>query len=389
MNFPISKGWHRAAGAAAAATAALAALCIVAAAPMPARAQSAAERAMERSNKGVVEIVAGSVDGSDLRIASDLSTVLDDGATRRVLPIVGKGSLQNLTDLIALRGTDLAIVQSDVLAYAKAKKLYRGQEGALTYVAKLYNQEFHLLARDDVKTVQDLQGKPVNYDVQGSGTAITAAAVFDSLKIGVTPTFHDQAAAIEMLKSGQIAALAFVAAKPAPLFQTLRNDDGFHFLSVPVGGDLQASYYPARLSAEDYPNLFGANGSVDTPAVGTVMLVAGLPPNTERYRSVAAFVDAFFTQFDKLLEVPRHPKWQEVNLAADLPGWRRFAPADAWLKAHPSSAPGLNEAQMRDLFVKFLDERSHASSGKGLTAQQKEDLFSQFQAWQQAATQRR
>ncbi len=380
MSFPVFNGWHRTTGAA---TAALA-LCIMAAAPTPARAQSA----MERSNKGVVEVVAGSVEGSDLRIASDLSTVLDDGATRRVLPIVGKGSLQNLTDLIALRGIDLAIVQSDVLAYAKARKIYRGQESVLTYVAKLYNQEFHLLARDGIKTVEDLQGKSVNFDVQGSGTAITAAAVLDSLKIGVTPTFHDQPAAMEMLKSGQIAALAFVAAKPAPLFQTLRSEDGLHFLSVPVGRDLQATYYPARLSAEDYPNLFGANGGVDTPAVGSVMLVAGLTPNTERYRSVAAFVDAFFTQFDKLLEAPRHPKWQEVNLAADLPGWRRFAPADAWLKAHPSASPGLNEVQMRELFVKFLDERSQASSGKALTAQQKEDLFSQFQAWQQTSQRR-
>jgi hypothetical protein len=31
--------------------------------------------------------------------------------------------------------------------------------------------------------------------------------------------------------------------------------------------------------------------------------------------------------FGEFLDPPRHPKWQEVNLAAQLPGWTRFRPA--------------------------------------------------------------
>ena len=37
----------------------------------------------------------------------------------RVLPVVGKGSLQNVTDILFLRGIDIGIVQSDVLTYAR------------------------------------------------------------------------------------------------------------------------------------------------------------------------------------------------------------------------------------------------------------------------------
>src|SRR5262249_61407503 len=31
---------------------------------------------------------------------------------------------------------------------------------------------------------------------------------------------------------------------------------------------------------------------------------------------------------------PRHVKWREVNLAATLPGWKRFDAAQAWLDQH-------------------------------------------------------
>lgn len=74
-----------------------------------------------RSNKGVVSIITGSVNGTYIRIASELATVLDtDGL--RILAIIGKGSVQNISDLLYLKGIDLAIVQSDVLEYLKTSR---------------------------------------------------------------------------------------------------------------------------------------------------------------------------------------------------------------------------------------------------------------------------
>jgi hypothetical protein len=46
---------------------------------------------------------------------------------------------------------------------------------------------------------------------------------------------------------------------------------------------------------------------------------------------VARFVDAFFSKFDQFQQPPRHPKWREVNLTAEVPGWTRFQPAQDWL----------------------------------------------------------
>ena len=62
------------------------------------------------------------------------------------MPVVGKGSLQSLTDLKYLRGIDMAILQTDVLGYAKEQKLLPDVNSLFTYITKLYNEEFHLLA---------------------------------------------------------------------------------------------------------------------------------------------------------------------------------------------------------------------------------------------------
>lgn len=338
-----------------------------------------AESLAERTNRGLVEIIT-SADGASIRMAQDLASVLDDGATRRLLPVVGHGAMQNLVDLRALRGVDIAIVQLDVLANAKRNKLMPGIEGSLTYIAKLHNEELHLLARKDIQRVEDLAGKKVNFS---GGATVTGPAVLDDLHVKVEPVFDDQALALQKLKSGEVAAVAYVAAKPTAFFGALRGGDGLHFLPVPFKPDLAASYVPAQLTVDDYPGLVPADAPIDTIAVGTAMMVANLAPNTERYRNVANFVDAFFTQFPRLQEAPRHPKWTEVNLAAELPGWKRFPPADQWLKRNVvASAPALDEKELHDIFAKFLDERSRLSGGQPLSMREKDQLFDQFRRWQ-------
>src|SRR3982751_809155 len=84
-------------------------------------------------NRGVVELEISGAAGISVRIAEDLANLVDDGATRRVVPVVGKGSLQNLTDLKYLRGIDMAIVQTDVLEYAKEQRLVPGIAVSMTY----------------------------------------------------------------------------------------------------------------------------------------------------------------------------------------------------------------------------------------------------------------
>jgi uncharacterized protein len=333
-------------------------------------------------NRGVVELETARVAGISVRIAEDLANVIDDGATRRVLPVIGKGALQNITDLKLLRGVDMAILQTDVLDHARQQNLFPGIEYWATYITKLYNEELHLLARQDVKSVTDLANQKVNVDLRGAGTSITAGRLFELLNIPVVATNDDQEVALEKLRRGEIAAMAFVAGKPAPIFRNLTAADDFHFLAIPLTPAVTATYVPTRLTATDYPGVVPQDRAVDTIAVGAVLVAANLQQGSERYRNLVNFVEAFFTGFQSLLDPGHHPKWREVNITAELPGWRRFPPAEQWLQRNTQIAAAPNLQDLRAIFSRFIDERQQASGAPGLSAEQKNELFGQFELWQ-------
>jgi len=333
-------------------------------------------------NRGVVELETASGASISVHIAEDVASVVNDGATRRLVPVIGTGSLGNLIDLKLLRGIDMAIVQADILDYAREQKRLPGIEASVTYVTKLYNEEFHLLARREIKSAADLVNKKVNVDLRDSGTAIMAGRLFDRLKLPVTLTNEPSEAALPKLRNGEIAALAFVSGKPVPLFHDLRAEDGLHLLPLPFDAAFAPAYLPTRLTSADYPGLVPSGGSVDTVAVGAVLVVANLQQATERDRNVANFVDAFFTSFQALLEPGHHAKWQEVNLAAELPGWRRYPPAEQWLQRNLQVAKAPNQADLEEMFARFVDERRQLTGGKPMTHQEKSDIFRQYQRWQ-------
>lgn len=334
--------------------------------------------AVARANAGTVGVISGGVDGTYIRIAADLSAVLDDGDTLRVLPIVGKGSLQNLSDILYLKGVDIGIVQADALTYAKNNNLFPGIEQSIQYISKLYDEELHILGRSDIKTLGDLDGKKVNVDVRGSGTGMTASVLFDTLGIKPEFTNFDQSSALEKLRRGEISAIAYVTGKPARLFSDIGADSGLHFIPVQISDKLLQTYLPATLDPADYPGLIPANAPVDTIAVGSVMAVYAWPPGTERYAKVARFVAAFFSKFQQFLQPPRHPKWRDVNLAAEVPGWTRFAPAQDWLHNQAVAQAGIGTLQAQ--FNTFLTRVGGAVST--LPDRQKDALFQQFLAWQ-------
>jgi len=72
-------------------------------------------------NGGTVGIISGGVTGTYVRIAADLANALDDGYELRVLPIIGKGSVRNIEDLVLLRGVDVAIRPIGCLGLLQAR----------------------------------------------------------------------------------------------------------------------------------------------------------------------------------------------------------------------------------------------------------------------------
>ena len=176
--------------------------------------------------------------------------------------------------------------------------------------------------------------------------------------------------------------MVYITGKPAPLFSEILPRDKLRLIAVPYTEAMQQAYLPSSFSDADYPALVPAGQQVDTVAVGAVMAVFNWSRGSKRYRKVEKFVEAFFGKFGEFLKPPRHKKWQEINLSAQVPGWRRFEAAETWLQKNAQTA----SVNLKATFQQFLDQQPN-SGFANLTPEQREELFKQFIRWQQSQAQ--
>jgi TRAP-type uncharacterized transport system substrate-binding protein len=297
----------------------------------------------EQPNENTVGVISGSPNSDDtyLQVANDLAEVLNDDDSLRILPIVGFGGPRNIRDVRYLRGVDIGLTQTNVLNDFRRSNERMGQtENKIVYIAELFKEEVHLVARPTITSIEGLRGLKVNLDARGSGTSYSMRDLFKAFGIEVEEVGMSQAEALEKVKSGEIAATALIAGKPVRSIFKLTGTDRLHFVPIPYPGQLIGDYLPATLAHDDYPELIAPGETVDTVAVGAVLIAYNWPKTSvDRYRRVQRFVEAFFPRIAEFQRPPRHPKWHEVNLAATLPGWTRFEAAQAWLDSHLPAAP--------------------------------------------------
>jgi TRAP transporter TAXI family solute receptor len=325
-------------------------------------------------NANTVTLISGTIGGTYVQFGADLASVLDDGNKLRMLPIVGRGSVQSVADILFLQGVDLGIVRADTLDYLEKKGFAKDIKKQFTYVTKLYNEEMHVIAARSVPNLKELDGKTVSVDLPNGGTFVTALTVFERLGMKPNVVYIEQRIALEKLKRGEIDAVIVVGGKPYKSVSGFK-DDRFHLVTVNYDKPLQGDYLPATLTAADYPNLISKDEqTVDTIAVPAVLAAYNWAPNTDRYRKLTQFVDAFFTKFPTFQNPPFHPKWTEVSLAAPLAGWTRFPAAQQWLDSH-----GVQPI-VRSRFDEFPKQNPAADNVK--SEADRDALFKQFQAWQ-------
>lgn len=342
--------------------------------------QPSREAYRARMNENVVTIIAGSSSGTDLAIVQDIADVLDEGDALRVVPMVGKGPAQNVKDVMFLRGVDMGITQANILKhFAQTGELGASLTSQIAYVAKLFNEEMHILVRSDVEDIKALAGKPVNFGAAGSGTEITSRLIFEALGIAVQARHLPETEAIEQLKAGKIDAAIVVTGKPAPVLAALRDTKGLKLLPVPYAKELEADYYPGTLTHADYPGLVPEGGSVDTVAVCAVLVSFNWSGEHVRQRKIAKFIDRFFTKFDALTKAPHHPKWQEVNFAATLENWQRSPIAQKWIDRAKTATASTADASTRRSFDTFLAQS--APTGASISEEERAKLFRAFLEW--------
>lgn len=333
----------------------------------------------EAPNENTVGVISGNPYSAPtyLQIAYDMASVLNDGSNLRVVPVVGMGGSQNIRDVRSLKGIDIGFTQSNILnSYRRINERFKNaaDENKIVYIANLFNEEVHLIARKDITSLSQLRGQKVNIDLAGSGTAFTMRDIFKNLGIQIEEVNVDQADAIEQMKAGEIAATILVAGKPAPVLQTIPREYNFHILPIPYANALQEDYLPASIGKEDYPALMSDSASVDTVAVSAVLIAYNWPSQTDRYRRVKKYVEALFRKIDEFKQPSRHPKWQSVNLASTLPGWDRFDVATNLVSEMSARSVATNQTS----FEKFLTTQGLLSSS---SPEDRTKLYEDFLEW--------
>jgi len=367
--------------------------CLGIALPLPAsaQAQKASTRYEEKkrqTNDIAVSIVVSGLTCTCARFAEDIRNVVNDLRPDgiRVLPVLGVGGLQNLNDVLFLKGIDMGVVDEDNLTLLKKRdpQLYANIEQSVQYITKLYNSEFHVLARGDIKTFDDLRGKKVSFNLKDSQTEVTAQIVFDMLKLDVQRLNYDNDEALKRLRSGEISAMIILSGAPQAAVVKVGKDENIHLLSLDErslpGHDLHpmfAKYLPIELTHEQYPALIPQGQTVSTVGNRSLLVTYGWPENSARYNKIAKFVREFFGKIDQFHDGSRHPKWEEISLAADMPGWTRFKPAADWLAEHQSVA-------LKPAFDQFVQNNAGLAGQKGLSDRDRELLFVKFQQFLQS-----
>ena len=248
-----------------------------------------------QANDIAVTVVVSGISCTCARFTEDIRNVVNDLGPDgiRVLPVLGVGGLQNVNDVLFLKNIDMGVVDEDNLRLLKKKDpvLYANIEQRVQYITKLYNSEFQVLARNDIKSYDDLRGKKVNFNLKDSQTEVTADTVFNALNIPTQRSYYDNDEAMKRLISGEISAMIILTGAPQVTLSKVKKEDGVHFLpldqeSLPNHDlkELFANYLPADLTHDLYPNLIPEGTTVPTIANRALLVAYTWPENSPRYK---------------------------------------------------------------------------------------------------------
>jgi len=248
-----------------------------------------------------------------------------------------EGSIDNIKRINSSENAAIGIVQSDVLGFLSRSKNPDSIKMAskLRMVFPFYNEEVHILARNEIKTFADLAGKKVAIGEEGSGNMLTSINLFSLMN--VTPADMQKipsAQAVVAVLKGEIDAAVFVGGKPVRLFKnledlTLPENQKYsgmlsqvHFLALD-NPKLLEEYKPGNITHADYSFV---EGMIPTIAVQAVMVTYDFSQNGNKSRceKLGNLTKALRAELPSLKE-KGHPKWKEVNLDADTGIWKKDA----------------------------------------------------------------
>jgi TRAP-type uncharacterized transport system substrate-binding protein len=211
--------------------------------------------------------------------------------------MVSYGAASNLDDLLYLRGVDLAVTQSDVFEYFRTERKTPNLQNRVHYILRLPIAELHILAKTDIRSLEDLRGRRVNFGPAGSGSSLTGTVVFQRLGVEVDQVLIDQQSALQKLRSGEVEALVRVVGKPVDFFTRIPPDSGLHLVPIPYTKTFADYYTVGEFEKKEYPSLIAEGEKIETIAVPAVLSVFNWPRGSDRYRRIERFTERLFANW--------------------------------------------------------------------------------------------
>lgn len=280
-----------------------------------------------------LKIIAGEEEGLYYTLAEDLEKLASQhGIDLDVIP--SSGSLQNIDELYRFSSIPLAMSQLDVLAFmntlgnddAEIRQRYE----ALQLVLPLYQEKLHILAKKELQTISDLNGKKVAIGVSGSGTTLTSVMMLHSARVAPAELSSiDTLKAIDALRKGELDAVFYVAGDSNKfLMEEISSTDNIHLIPVTirqVPNDLFFSklYAPTTIPLGTYN---WQDRPVETVAIQSALLTVSTRDNCT---AVGKFAKVVYDNLDWLKQ-NGNSNWKNVefNLPAILAD-KRLSPCVA------------------------------------------------------------
>jgi ABC-type amino acid transport substrate-binding protein len=266
------------------------------------------------------------------QILSEISIALDKEGGVRVLSINGYGGPANARDLLQLRGTDFAVINSDNLAYFDLAKALPEARRKVRLVAPLFSQGVLLFVRPAVKSASDLRGRKIGVPSSRPSRGITARTLFGLLKIDANFVELSDEELVKQL-GGLDGILLYE--KDLPAAQAWGVTPASHrLLPLTVTEPLAPVFLPKKIAKPVIAG-FATADIFETIQVTTLLAAFDWSAKQGRYADAVAFVEKFFAIVPQFRARYPDSAFSRTELRMDLPGWKRFAPAEPLAAALP------------------------------------------------------
>jgi TRAP-type uncharacterized transport system substrate-binding protein len=249
-----------------------------------------------------------------LSYATSLADEFNHRKSLRVLPHVGQGSLQTLSDITQPQGPDAALVSADCLAYADAQGLLAPARQNFSLVARVASLPIVLVTNTSIPSLTILANKRICTGPAPSAGFATGELVFGALGVPFVRVPKSHVEALSVLRRGDADGALLLGTDALTRAGGL---NGFHILPLPVPQGLEDVYSAHTLNAVDLPGLPANAAKLDT--ISTSLVLA-----TSTQRRGLAQEEALKSLITELFSGPSQLQWMaRANLAADVPGWQR------------------------------------------------------------------